>query len=227
MVGAHIITDEDNQRKIENDGINFLRLCADTDEIEIFYADSIKELVRFRWDTQGFKFHAFGLIMHMIYIVVLLLYTQEGFIHGELNHNLSYGLLAFQLYPFFYEIIQLCHGGWDYFSDFGNFIDIIYIASSVVMTVIHANLGAEHAISKFLMCLVGALAFRRTLTYLRILNTFSVIVLMLQNVISELRFFLSFYFIECMLFSLMLDVCGIGNYKIFGKFRTTWWTYPT
>lgn len=36
-----------------------------------------------------------------------------------------------------------------------------------------------------------------------------------------------FYFIECFLFSLMLAALGIGNHKIYGTFRETWFTFPS
>lgn len=125
-------------------------------------------------------------------------------------------------------MVQLYRAGIsDYFSDFGNWIDILYIVGSVSMTFVHANLGPQPSISKFLMCLVGALAFRRTMGFLRILKFFSPIVTMLTNVIWSLRFFLTFYFIECLLFSLMIGVLGTGNWQIDGKFRETWFTYPT
>ena len=38
---------------------------------------------------------------------------------------------------------------------------------------------------------------------------------------------MTFYWIECLLFSLMLSVLGVGNYKLEGKFRETWFDYPT
>lgn len=110
----------------------------------------------------------------------------------------------------------------DYLSDFGNWIDCLYIGGSIAMTINHSNHGPLTPASKFFICLVGALAFRRTMGYLRIFNSFTPIVTMLTNVIWELRFFFTFYYIECFLFSLMLGVLGVGNWKIEGKYKENW-----
>jgi hypothetical protein len=37
---------------------------------------------------------------------------------------------------------------------------------------------------------------------------------------------MTFYFILCLLFSLMLDVLGLANYRLAGGFRDTFYTYP-
>lgn len=109
----------------------------------------------------------------------------------------------------------------------GNWIDIMYIIGSIVMTFMHGAYGPDTTICKFLMCFVGALAFRRTMNFLRVINSLTPIVTMLTNVIWELRFFMTFYFIESLLFSLMLGVLGIGNWKIEGGFRKAWFTQPS
>jgi hypothetical protein len=56
--------------------MNFLRICADADEIELFNAVGVKELIEFKWNKLAFKFHLIGFLIHMVYMVVLLIYTQ-------------------------------------------------------------------------------------------------------------------------------------------------------
>ena len=88
------------------------------------------------------------------------------------------------------------------------------------MSFVHgSSLGPYHFVSKLLMCIVALLAIRRTFNFLRIFSAFSPIVTMLTSVIWQLRIFMTFYFILCLLFSLMLDVLGLANYKLAGKFR--------
>jgi hypothetical protein len=89
------------------------------------------------------------------------------------------------------------------------------------MAIVHSASSPYNFVSKLLMCLVVTLAIRRTFNFLRIFNALSPIVTMLNNVVWELRIFLTIYFILIMMFSLMYGVIGLGNYKMYGKFRNT------
>ena len=75
--------------------------------------------------------------------------------------------------------------------------------------------------------MVVILAIRRTFSYLRIFKSLSPIVTMLQNVIWDLRVFLTFYVILTLLFSLMYGVLGLGNAKIPGGFRDAFYDFET
>ena len=93
-------------------------------------------------------------------------------------------LLAGILYPFIYESLQLFQvGPMDYFSDLGNYIDLVYILGSIVMTFIHLTVSPYIFVSKFLMAMIVTLAIRRTFNFLRIFSQLSPIVTMLNNVI--------------------------------------------
>jgi len=85
--------------------------------------------------------------------------------------------------------------------------------------------GPYHWYSKALMIMVVILAIRRTFSYLRIFKSLSPIVTMLQNVIWDLRVFLTFYVILTLLFSLMYGVLGLGNAKIPGGFREAFYDF--
>lgn len=128
-------------------------------------------------------------------------------------------LLIFQIYPLVYEFLQFYGSGLDYFADIGNFIDLLYILTSISMTVVHTVISQYHWTSVAIMCLNVIFGMRRTFIFLRIFYYFSPIVVMLSNVIVKLLAFMTFYFIQCLLFSLMFSVLGLGNFKIDGKFR--------
>lgn len=162
---------------------------------------------------------------------MLFVYTDYVYISGSSKslldddfktkfHALLIVLLALIFYPLAYEIIQMIKGGLgEYFSDFGNYFDLIYIFGSFIMAFVHWGNPYSFA-SKLLMSVIVTLAIRRTFNFLRIFNALSPIVTMLNNVIWQLRIFLTFYFILVILFSLMYGVLGIGNYKLYGAFRT-------
>ena len=184
--------------------------------------------------------------MHLLYIVILILYTDKVYIkkaedvkyiepttvgalptgqivvehEDEDLRKYSYLLIAGIVYPLVYETVQMFKGGiGEYLSDTSNYIDMIYIWGSVAMSIIHMTAGPYLWYSKALMIMVVILAIRRTFSFLRIFKSLSPIVTMLQNVIWDLRVFLTFYVILTLLFSLMYGVLGLGNSRIPGGFR--------
>lgn len=205
---------------IDNTEINLLEICCESDEIQMFSTKTMHELIQYKWDKISFNFHLIGCLIHFLYVLALFWYSNHIYLQPiKSEHNLSLYLLAFIAYPLGYEVVQMCQAGvFGYMGDIGNFVDLSFILCSIAMTILHSKdpLSAE---SKLMMCLVVSFAIRRTLVFLRIFVFFSAIVTMLSSVIWDLRFFMTFYFIEAALFSLMLSVLGIGNINIPGKFR--------
>lgn len=164
-------------------------------------------------------------------MIILFYYNDTTYIHGDIepDSQISNILLAGVAYPLIYEIIQMIKAGpVDYFSDTGNLIDIVYIGSSIVMSQIHSPdvEGPYSWVSKIVMMLVVLLAVRRTFTFLRIFKPLSPIVTMLNNVIWDLRIFMTFYVILCLLLSLIYGVIGLSNWKIPGTFRDLFFLVP-
>lgn len=76
-----------------------------------------------------------------------------------------------------------------------------------------------HLVSKINMLLIFFFGLLRTFTFLKIISSLSPIVTMLTNVVFDLRIFMLFYTILCILFSLLFCVLGLGNRKIDGNFK--------
>jgi hypothetical protein len=132
-------------------------------------------------------------------------------------------LLLGILYPLIYETLQMYKAGFEYLTDLGNYIDLLYIWGSVAMSILHAEYEPGAFICKVMMSIIVTLAIRRTFNFLRIFEALSPIVTMLFNVIWQLRIFMTFYFILILLFSLMYGVLGVGNYNLKGPFRDKFW----
>lgn len=64
------------------------------------------------------------------------------------------------------------------------------------------------------LCLVVVLLIVKTFFFLRIRESFTPIVIMLTNVIYDLRIFLMFYTILLFIFSMMFSVIGVGLKEI-------------
>lgn len=84
---------------IENPDINLMDLCAQSDEIELFTAKAVQEVVEFKWNASAFKFHMIGFSIHMAYMIMLMIYSDRSYIHypkdGKFNANIAYLLLIF------------------------------------------------------------------------------------------------------------------------------------
>jgi len=106
-------------------------------------------------------------------------------------------------------------GFTDYWTDFGNYFDQVYISGSIAMAYVHSS-DPYGILGKCLMILVVMSAIRRTFNMLKIFRDLSPIVTMLSNVIFQLRIFMTFFLILTVLFSLMYDVIGIGNVRLKG-----------
>lgn len=68
------------------------------------------------------------------------------------------------------------------------------------------------------MILVVFMLLMKTFFFLRIFENMSYIVTMLRNVVYDLRIFLLFYAIITTLFSLLIGILGIGNFKLAESF---------
>ena len=223
---------------LKNSDKNILELCASSDEIEMFECEPLQDLIKFKWDSYGQRFHLFGCVVHIVYIVILFLYTDMVYVQGveagstpeenEANmeeiSKFSFILLAGILYPAIYETVQMVKTGFfDYLSDLGNYVDLLSIWGSVAMSICHYEYTPYAFGSKVMMSVIVTLAIRRTFNFLRIFEALSPIVTMLFKVIWQLRIFMTFYFILILLFSLMYGVLGVGNYKLKGTFQDTFY----
>ena len=143
------------------------------------------------------------MFVHCFYIGILFLYVEETYINAKGNPYYSFVILGLVTVPLIYEGIQLYHAGFaDYFGDFGNWLDVMFLWGSIAMAIFHYLQGPYTYISKVMMYIVLLSAIRRTFNFLRIFSFLSHIVTMLSTVIFQLRIFMTFFFILCLLFSL-------------------------
>lgn len=97
-----------------------------------------------------------------------------------------------------------------YFSDPWNYVDFFYIYGSLANVVAQTLLGRYHILSEILMIMIILLLTVKTFFFLRIIESFTPIVIMLINVIWDLKIFLFFYGILILIYALIFSVIGIG-----------------
>ena len=128
-------------------------------------------------------------------------------------------LLAVGLtYPALYDFQQLYQDGIkEYFSDFWNYIDFIYIYGSIANILCQLYFGPYHISSRVLMMTIVTILISKTFFFLRIFPVLTPIVVMIINVIDDLKVFLAFYFILVLGFAQVFAVLGLGNTTGDGK----------
>jgi len=99
----------------------------------------------------------------------------------------------------------------DYLTDLQNYADLVYIYGSLINIVLQIKLGPFHIASRIFMVVIVLLMISKTFFFLRIFPTLTPIVVMIQNVIFDLRIFLMFYLILIALFCQIFGILGLGN----------------
>ena len=153
--------------------------------------------------------------MHFIYVACIVIYVQHIYLHNEQNpvthFYYSLMLLAGIFYPWMYDLVQLIKDGpREYFSDPWNYIDFLYIYGSLSNIVCQTILGQYNIYTEMIMILIILLLIVKTFFFLRIIESFTPIVIMLIRVIYDLRIFLLFYTILLFMYSLIFSVIGVG-----------------
>lgn len=155
-------------------------------------------------------------MMHLFYVCVIIIYTNTSYI-SESNNQLMYSVMLAigVLYPLCYEVVQLSRGGCaDYLKDPWNYADILYIWGSVFNIIAQNVLGPFHLLCKSLMCIIVTLLITKTFFFLRIFPLLTPIVVMITNVIIDLKIFLMFYTILLFGFCQIFAVIGLGNLNV-------------
>lgn len=163
-------------------------MLSETDELQLFDTKPVIELIEYGWNTFAYKFHMFGCMMHLFYMLTLSIFVNEIYCKSHTGHEedtIIYNfLLALGiLYPFFYDNIQLYKTGFiEYFSQIWNFTDLLFIWSGFANIVIQFYLKPTDLLSKIVIIVVILMAIIKTFFYIRIFESLSYIVILLKDV---------------------------------------------
>jgi hypothetical protein len=201
-----------SKNEIVNADVSLMELCADTEELEIFETEAMKDIIDFKWNVYGRSHHYLGMTMHMLYSLMINIYVSEAYLHEPRNQQIYTILLAIgTIYPAYYDFKQLFKIGLlDYFSDLGNYSDCLYIWGSIANVILQNILGPFHIVCKIIMIIIVLQVLVKSFFFLRVYPTLTPIIVMLKTVIWDLRIFLLFYTILIGLFCLVLAVIGLG-----------------
>ena len=196
-----------------NPNVSLMNQFSETDELKIFDTDILQQMIKFKWEKYGMRHHLFGCVMHLFYTFIFTVYVANAYIK-ESQNNLVYAcLLALGiLYPLLYDIHQFVKMGViEYFSQFWNYIDIMYISGSMLNLTLQLYLSPYNIFCRILMCIITLALLVKTFFFLRIFPIFTPIVVMIMEVVYDLRIFMIFFFILLGFTSQLFAVLGLGN----------------
>lgn len=148
----------------------------------------------------------------MGYTILVIIYVNTAHMQDSDNSEfLAIFLVIGIIYPAIYEILQLTKDGLSHhLSDPWNYSDMLYVYGSFANILTQIYFGPFHIASRVLMILVVLMLLIKTFFFLRVFPTLTPIVIMLSNVLYDLRIFLLFYFILILGFCQIFAVLGLG-----------------
>jgi|APSaa5957512535_1039671.scaffolds.fasta_scaffold257831_1 hypothetical protein len=107
-IGEHYVKDENNQLVAVNKGISVMGMIYNSNQIEIFECDIIKDLIKYKWEKLGNKHHMIACLSYIIYLGTFISHVYFVYIHNrDEEFYFVFGLAIGVAYPLFYEIVQL------------------------------------------------------------------------------------------------------------------------
>ena len=221
ILGNHIIIDSKSGSRTElNSDLRLMQTCTDSEELSMFKASALQDVIQFKWDQYGFRHHMIGCCMHILQICIVVFYVNLIYYNNSLppadrdgNHDNPYALVLLGgiVYPAVYCLFLIYNYKLEYFMMPGNWLDVFYIGGSIAQCFLHLGGGPFNFSSKFVMIFVILFSLIRTFKFMRIFKDFSPIVTMLTTVVYDLKAFILFYFFLNALFSLLFGIIGIDN----------------
>jgi hypothetical protein len=200
-----------------NKGVSVLDLLQQSSELDLFGCQTILDFVDFKWEAFGYRHHATACCFHIFYVAMFFTHVICVYIETIGTEQEAYFLLGMAVgiaYPAIYECLQLkMQGCRKYADDAWNFTDVVYLVFSVINILVTAAIGPFHPISRILMSLITLLIISKTMFFLRIVSSFSPVVIMVTSVLRELRVYVVIYFFIAFVLSLMFNVLGVGLVK--------------
>ena len=112
---------------------------AETEELEIFNSKVVKDFYAYQWEGYGKVVHLIGATLHLLYFILILVYTHDVYLYRRYDMRvlLIYLMFACLIYPLGYTATKLkAKGLKEYCSQQKNMIDLSYVIIGIVNLVI-------------------------------------------------------------------------------------------
>ena len=151
MIDEYITINEFGEKTVVNSGNSFFDRCIESDELNIFNSSNFQEFLDFKWEATGRNWHLTGFVFHCLYMILLTVYTYFIYIldleatvdERPIRNTLELLLVMGVLYPAIYDFVQFYLAGpTSYFSEFGNYLDMLYIWASISNTILQNKMNS-------------------------------------------------------------------------------------
>ena len=80
---------------------------AETEDMTLFQAQAITDMILYKWESYSKKFHTFGLLMNLFFTAMVILFVFEIYINGNEDNKILYLtlLIIANIYPVAYECL--------------------------------------------------------------------------------------------------------------------------
>jgi hypothetical protein len=94
QIGIHIVRDEKGERVYKNESTSFTALCRSTDELDVFLAEPVQQVIDFKWNLVGRNVHIIGFCLHTYYMITIALYIDIVYNKNKMTdaNKMSYQL---------------------------------------------------------------------------------------------------------------------------------------
>ena len=158
----------------------------------------------------------------LFYALILILYTIFVYISpNPVVSNVMGIILVLSVIPTVtLNVVKIYKYGFiDYWGNNENIVDLVFNIIGVSNFILQQTYGPYHIACKLLMMFLVNIVLLKLVNILKIFGVLTPIVVMLKNVIYDLRVFLFFFFMLTFKFSLITSVMGLGNVNVEGPFR--------
>jgi len=188
-----------------------------SDDLEMYSADSLTELINFKWCTYAYNWHFVGCCFHFFYLFILNIYIFRIYIHDPdtkehdetIEHSDEFWtsmdpdkyrqrqtiILFFGvIYSLLYEISEVVNTGFlTYYSFPSNFVDGIYIVCNFMNIGLQWNRSQYDLMNVIVLIFILDITIVKSFSFIRIFSQFSPIVTMLRIVYNQLNNFMIFF----------------------------------
>lgn len=190
---------------------------GNTDELSIFDTCVVKDFYEFQWNSYAKHIHYFGSLIHLISLTSYIIYVYEIYLYRRYEYRLYliYIMIISKIFPLIYDTLQLTkQGPKQYFQDPWNYLDQAYIwigiANIIVQRYISDILNPASQILMILHCLI---MLGKTFFFLRIFESLSFLVSMINSVITDLIPFIFIYSLLLLMFAICLGIIDWCNFE--------------
>lgn len=192
-----------------------MELLGETDEIELFSTEAVKTLTKFKWKNYASNIHKVSAFIFCVYLLTYFFYINIKYNQHKWDleedpnkyyYPMCYIMLACNTYAFFYDTRQFINSGLIYLFEAWNYIDWIFILSGYCNIFVQFdpfrwkipsdNFGLKCTNIVFVIAMLGKSFF-----FLRMHENFTKVVIMITNVINDLKYFLLFYIFVMLMLS--------------------------